>query len=254
MVERGPVAVVMPVRNCAPYIGQALASLTAQSADALLDVIVVDDGSTDNTSSVVRSVMEQFSLVRLFEVEGRGISAARNTGLRKMRPDTAYVTFLDADDVSPQGRIRQGLEHFEADPKLDLVFGSMRVFSELDAEKLEPKVGTWSVDIRGVQLGAGLFRAGLVREVGEFDADFATGEDVDFLLRVFEAEPHYLLTSEICVFYRRHAANTSNDRPAVAKGHLRALMKSVRRRKGRDDFRYPAGLFDGTNLAKMRGI
>jgi glycosyltransferase involved in cell wall biosynthesis len=248
------VGVIMPARNAEAHIGQAIASLLRQGDAAALDIVVVDDGSTDATRQVVTALAREAPSVRLLQSGGKGISAARNAGLEAVGDGNDFVAFLDADDISPPGRLARDLKYFSEDPALDLLFGFMRVVHDVDNVSLEPEARDVAVDVRGMQLGAGLFRREFLQKVGQFDTDFVTGEDIDLLLRVFEAEPKYVLTEEICVYYRRHDANTSRDLKLVQRGFMQALMKSARRRKGRAEFRYPADLFDGSNLARMRGL
>ena len=248
------VGVIMPARNAEAHIRQAIASLLRQADAAALDIVVVDDGSTDATRDLVTEAAWGAPAIRLLRSAGNGIAAARNAGLKALREGTEFIAFLDADDISPPGRLARDLKYFSEDPALDVLFGFMRVVHDVDKVSLEPEARDVAVDVRGMQLGAGLFRREFLQKVGQFDTDFVTGEDIDLLLRVFEAEPKYLLTDDICVYYRRHAANTSRDLKLAQHGYMRALMKSARRRKGRADFRYPADLFDGSNLARMRGL
>ncbi len=86
---------VIPVYNCEKYIGRAIESVLAQDNQDL-EILVIDDGSTDSTASIVREFMEKNSSVRMIQQNNKGVSAARNTGIQNA--DGTYLSFLDADD------------------------------------------------------------------------------------------------------------------------------------------------------------
>lgn len=241
----------MAVRDQAPFVGQALNSVLRQRDAAELDVIVADDGSTDGTGNVVERLAESNPEIRLVTIAKSGIAPARNRCLGELAADTDFVTFLDADDLSPDGHYARALARFARRPELDLVYGTTRWFKQLDEERLEPKRGRPWIDVRVVQLAAGVYRAAMVARVGTFDEDFAQAEDMDFVLRMLETVPNYEIMKEIAVYYRRHAGNTTHDQPELRRGFARALLKSAKRRRHLGDFAYPSELFDSSNVAGL---
>ena len=94
-------SVIMPVYNREVFVGAALRSLLRQRDAAELDIIVVDDGSTDGSADVVRSMIDEVPCIRLFQQENTGVTRARNRGLNLLKPETELVSFLDSDDISP---------------------------------------------------------------------------------------------------------------------------------------------------------
>ncbi len=88
-----------------------------QRHDADLDILVVDDGSEDATSAVLADLGRKHAEIRIIRRENGGVTAARNTGLANLLPETDFITFLDSDDVSPTGRFAADLPRFEADPR-----------------------------------------------------------------------------------------------------------------------------------------
>src|SRR3978361_982737 len=96
---RACTSVVIPVRNGAAFIVESIFSALSQ-LQGRDEIIVVDDGSTDNTRSLVRGVRDY--RVTMLEIGGRGVSAARNAGLAIV--DNEFVAFLDHDDLWPEGR------------------------------------------------------------------------------------------------------------------------------------------------------
>src|SRR5215204_1328714 len=115
-IDAALVSVVIPCYNQAHFLGEAIESVLAQSYPNF-EIIVVDDGSPDNTSEVAAS----YPRVRLVRQENQGLSAARNSGLA--RSEGEYVVFLDADDRLLPGALQAGLECFEAHPKCAFVYG-----------------------------------------------------------------------------------------------------------------------------------
>src|SRR5215204_5307150 len=113
------VSVIIPCYNQAHFLGEAIESVLAQSYPHF-EIIVVDDGSTDNTFEVA----SHYSKVRLIRQENRGVSRARNAGLRES--EGSYVVFLDADDRLLPGALDAGLECFEAHPESAFVDGDYR--------------------------------------------------------------------------------------------------------------------------------
>jgi len=240
------IAITIAAYNAAPYIGDALASLLRQRDAARLDIIVVDDGSTDGTGDAVRAVGA--AEVRLFEQANAGVTPTRNILLGKLEPDTDFVTLLDADDLSPAGRFASDLSHFAADPALDLVFGDSLMFRAVGADPLEPDFTQPTRRVRGVQMGAGLYRYGLIRATGRYDDSFQQAEDMDFMMRMLEQSPKFLVTGEIAYYYRQHATNMTQDLKTLRRGGARALLMAARRRKLNGAPPMPRGFFDMMQL------
>lgn len=91
-----PVAVVIPAYNAGDFVAQTLQSVIDQTHKAL-EIIVVDDGSTDETASICRRFAAADPRIQILSTENRGVAAARNTGIEASKAD--YIAFLDADDL-----------------------------------------------------------------------------------------------------------------------------------------------------------
>src|SRR5215208_7256201 len=120
--SRPLVSVVIPCYNQAHFLGEAIESVLAQSHPNF-EIIVVDDGSPDDTSEVA----EHYPEVRLVRQENQGLSAARNAGLA--RSEGEYVVFLDADDRLLPEALKTGVECLEAHPECAYVYGHFRVIA-----------------------------------------------------------------------------------------------------------------------------
>ncbi len=223
------ISIHMPAYNAEATVGSALKSLLRQRDAGELDIVVVDDGSTDRTRDVVAALAARAPEIRLIGIDHGGISRARNAALLAMAPDTDLVGFLDADDLSPEGRYTHDVELFEADPDLDLVYSKLRFFDRDDPETLAPSAASRILDERTVHLSAGVFRRRVLDRAGLFDETLVQAEDTDYLLRIFERGPKYLLSDEIGVFYRKHSGGITGNREEARRELMRACFHAHRR-------------------------
>jgi glycosyltransferase involved in cell wall biosynthesis len=246
------VSVIIPVFNRERYIGSALRSLLRQRHAADLDIIVVDDGSTDGTAAVVRSIMEDAPCVRYFAQANMGVTNARNAGLRLLLPETAFVTFLDSDDISPEGRFEKDLAHFKADPLLDLTYGLMTLVDQVDDAALAPSPGCAGTTVRGISLTTAIFRRSTIEPLNGFNEEFAQAEDLDFLLRLFERRPRYVLSDTVAILYRQHPGNMTNGREEMRREFLKAMLLSAQRRRRDTTLGGIPNIFDLRNLTASR--
>jgi glycosyltransferase involved in cell wall biosynthesis len=230
------VSVVVPTYNSAAYIGECLDSVFRQSGPFALDVIVVDDGSTDDTVAQVRNGYP----ARCIEQANRGPAAARNVALGLARGD--YVAFLDSDDLWPDGKLARQVEVLQRHPDVGLVFGDCRQFDENGprAQTLFESGGLgaafWGdplyvIDpyaklMRGnfITTGSIVMRRTCVATVGQFDESLRLVEDLEYWLRIALRYPIAHL-DDVCLLRRRHAENTSRDPIAMSLAFLRVLEK-----------------------------
>lgn len=223
--------VILPTYNRAAFIGLAVRSLLMQSDAADIDVLIVDDGSSDDTPEILRKLARDNACIRVLTQKNAGIAPARNTGLANLLPETELVTFLDSDDISPPGRFAADLPLFDVNQDLELTYGRMLLVEDIDYSDMTPAENTGQVDIRGIQLACGIFRRGLIDRVGRFDEEFLQAEDTDFMLRVFESDPNYKLTDTYGLYYLRHPGNVTKRLDESRRSFMRALHKSILRRK-----------------------
>jgi glycosyltransferase involved in cell wall biosynthesis len=219
------VAVVIPAWNAARHLGAALESVLAavRTAAVSCDVLVVDDGSDDDTSAVAAGFAGRG--VRAFRQPNLGTGMARNAGLALT--NSTFVAHLDADDEWPGDRLRVLLDGFGAGPPtLDAVFGSAVEFADADA----PPTASWSPAPQPVRMPtAGLIRRAAHGRIG----GFGSSRDNDQISWAAHAIAHGLVYStvdEVVLHRRIHATNASHRRPfltdtsrlAVVRDHLRS--------------------------------
>jgi len=183
------ISVIIPTYNRAGYVGQAIESALSQTG-VRAQVIVIDDGSTDDTAKAVAPYLDRILYVRQ---SNQGPAAARNHGLRLAQAE--YVAFQDSDDYYLPGVLEALHSTLAARPELGAVQGGLEMVDETgerlrveepwhEAPKLDLET---ALRLKPVYLQAMLVRKEWAERVGGFDITFHQGEDVDFLIRLVAA-------------------------------------------------------------------
>ncbi|HEY2732352.1 MAG TPA: glycosyltransferase [Polyangiales bacterium] len=223
--ERAPrVSVIMPVYNRASVVEQALRSVLEQSFTDL-ELIVVDDGSTDETYERVLSVGDRRVTCHRQANSGRP-SIPRNVAIRIARGD--YVAFIDSDDVWLPGKLERQVELMDARPDAGLIYALAAIFDDhRELGYIGPRTGSVPERIFEALLLSGCFfqtttvmlRREVIDRVGLFNEDvrYRVAEDYDLWIRVAYRYPTLFLP-QVVARYRQHAASFSNDkREAVTR-------------------------------------
>ncbi len=224
-------SVVIPSYNREAYIGATLGSVFAQSCEDY-EVIVVDDASTDGTTTVVRGFDER---VRLFEQANAGPGAARNVGIEQARGE--YVAFLDSDDLWFPWTLETLRHLIEAHGRPAIISGRPVMFAD-EAELSRVSCGRaerevyadyFACDPSLVLPGAGLMaaRAGALRAVGGFIRERVYCEDADLYMRMGEAKGVVSVRSPFTLAYRRHAGTAMMNFDLIVAG-VRRMVRQER--------------------------
>jgi glycosyltransferase involved in cell wall biosynthesis len=229
MTSRGvvpTVSVVIAVRDGARYLGEAIRSVLDQTLPAL-EVLVVDDGSRDDSAEVARAFAPP---VRVITQAPAGIGAARNRGLAEARADT--VAFLDADDLWSPDKLAVQTLALAQDPTLDLVSGHVRQFISPDVPEKEK---ARFVCPPGPQPGwipsATLVTRRAIAIIGPFSETLRAGEFIDWFMRGREAGLRDLMLPGIVVARRIHLANYGVRERQSYTDYLTVVRDSFRRRR-----------------------
>jgi glycosyltransferase involved in cell wall biosynthesis len=220
------VSVVIPVFNGERFLAAAIQSVLEQTYRPL-EVIVVDDGSTDRSLAIARS----FPGVRMFEQARAGPGAARNRGVAAA--SGAFLAFLDADDLMPPDKLARQVGYLRDHPEVGCVLGRQELVLEPGVEwplwageRREP--GAVVAERPEAPLMSMVVRASLFEEIGGFNPTYLHGEDADCLLRARQRAE--VTTLESIVLRRRiHSDNLSNDAQALRRGTFRVLRDHMRR-------------------------
>jgi glycosyltransferase involved in cell wall biosynthesis len=222
------VSVVIPAHNSRRYIVETLDSILAQRHRPL-EILVVDDGSTDSTAQMVRGYAPE---VRLIEQQQRGHPAARNTGIRAAQGE--FLAFLDHDDLWSPDKLERQIASFERNPTLDLVFGHIRNFFTPEMPPEERKrVAVPLQPLPGLLQGAMLARRQSFHQVGLFSEERAMGDFLDWYGRAMVARMNVRMLPETVVYRRIHANNYQRTHKHQRGQYLRAVKDLLDRRRGK---------------------
>jgi glycosyltransferase involved in cell wall biosynthesis len=222
------VSCVVPAFNAARFLREAIDSVLAQTHPDL-DIIVVDDGSTDETATIAGTYGDRLRLVRQ---ENRGPAGARNRGLDCAQGE--YVAFLDADDLWLPDKLSRQMVRFRARPALDFCVTGIQNFwmDELTEEAARFRGHRFAEALPGYVLQTLAARRALFDTVGRFDPALQPGEDVDWFLRALDRGSTHEVLAEVLVRRRLHAGNLTRHDLASRPALLQAVWASHRRRRG----------------------
>jgi glycosyltransferase involved in cell wall biosynthesis len=225
-----PVSVIMPAYNVAPYIGEAIASVCAQTVTDF-EVLVVDDGSTDETYRIAAEWAARDPRIRVLRKENGGISTARNHGLGHATGE--FMALLDSDDTWEPDFLASQLAILAARPEVDLVTGSARYLgSRLDGQLVRPSPDTRpEPDLAQILSDANavfimtVFRRRVYDTIGGFDEALRTNEDYDYWLRAALAGFRFARNDRPLGRYRRRDDSLSASEVRMLQGALRVNRK-----------------------------
>jgi glycosyltransferase involved in cell wall biosynthesis len=231
------VSVVVPVWNGERYFSQAIQSVLEQTLQSL-ELIVVDDGSTDASVEIAEGWAERDPRVRLLRIEHGGIAAALNAGLAVARG--RFFARMDADDIAHPSRLERQTAYLDANPRCVAVGCAMHVIDEAGAyigvrffperhdEVARLMVHTWSTAMAHPTLVA---RREAMLAIDGYRSERLTNEDLDILFRLSEIGTLANL-SEPLLTYRRHR-NTVGIRDHNEQVKVGAeIVNEVRRTRG----------------------
>ena len=220
------ISVMIGAYNAEPYLGEAIDSVFAQTHRPL-ELIVVDDGSTDGTADIARAYGDRLSFA---QQENGGNGAARNRALEFATGP--YFAFLDADDRFAPRKLELQLEALEADPELDVVFGHVQEF-------VSPEI---PLDVKGqirqpapispwTSPNLMLIRRDSFNRVGPFSATLRVGVTVDWFARATEAGLTTRVLQDVVLERRLHGQNNGVREQGKRLQYVEVLKASIDRRR-----------------------
>jgi|SoiMethySBSTD1v2_1073268.scaffolds.fasta_scaffold44826_6 glycosyltransferase involved in cell wall biosynthesis len=220
------VSILIAVRDGARYLGEALASALDQPG-ATVEVVVVDDGSTDDSAEIARSFGKRVHVLRQ---EPLGIGPARNAAIEASAG--TYLSFLDADDRFTPRKSASQLELLRHDPDLEAVFGHMRQFISPDVPEQARAVRVPTEVGPVVTPTTMLIRRDAFDRVGPFPA-IPIAVSIDWTLRAKESGLRFVMLDEVVTERRIHDRNVGIQRKQFASQRLHVLKASLDRRRAK---------------------
>lgn len=218
------ISVIIATYNNAHYILEAIASVFNQTYTSY-EIIVIDDGSTDNTRQVLEPYVDQIHYVYQ---ENKGVSHARNLGLEMARGE--FIAFLDADDFFLPDKLAKQVACFDARPSLGIVHSGWRLVNEKgekisDIElwhgSLELDLETWVV-WKPVTISM-MFRRSWIQSAGGFNTRWHHGEDIDLVLRLSVNGCEAVWLPKVTYCYRQHRRNATRKSTQQAASMMSVL-------------------------------
>jgi glycosyltransferase involved in cell wall biosynthesis len=223
------VSIIIPNYNGAHFLREAIDSALSQE-DVEVEVIVVDDGSTDDSRAIIASYGDR---IRVVYQQNKGACAARNAGL--VGADGEYIKFLDSDDILMPNVLAEQLAQasaLSADSRKFIVYGNAIVIDEDGAVLTQCYVediadgteATAEEMIRRSPLTSmPLHRTSYLREIGGFDARIPAGQEYDLHLRLYFSGVKFIYKSTVCYQYRQHESDCriSTKRHSVKSFEMR---------------------------------
>lgn len=239
----GRVSVIIPTYNYGQFVLHAIKSALRQNVHDL-EIIVVDDGSTDGTSDIINPYKKR---IKYIYQENTGLSSARNTGI--VNSTGEFIQFLDADDILGPDSITSQLKYLERKPDVYISVCKNRLFKETPPDGYPRSCGTWRLFRENLEvhlcyfnvapLHAFLSRREAIVQTGRFDSRLKACEDYDYWLRaaINGFVPHYNPLG--LVYYRRHPRSMSAN---LVNQYLHDALLHKRLSKLLDDYpEYPKG-------------
>ena len=218
------VSVIIPVFNGERFLREAVQSVLDQQYSPV-EIIIVDDGSTDGTATIAKSLPET---VRYLYQMNQGPSAARNRGIEHARG--SLLAFADADDLWPADKLKLQLPFFE-DPSIEIVMG--RIQQVLLSRTVDGHTHTqeFAEPAFSVNLGSAIIRKSVFERVGAFDEGMRYSEDVDWFMRARETGARIVTIDAVTLLYRQHEENMTRGKSTSELNVLKALKRSLDRRR-----------------------
>jgi len=229
------VSVIIPTFNRGWSVAEAIESVLAQNYQPM-EVIVVDDGSTDDTGRILARFQEKITVLRQ---QNQGVSATRNAGIRHSRG--GLIAFLDSDDIWLPEKLTTQVAFFKARPDALICQTEeiwIRNHRQMNPKKRHRKrsgmIFFESLSLCLVSPSAVMMRRGLMDTVGLFDENLPACEDYDMWLRISSRYPVYLLDKALIVKRGGHADQLSKME-GLDRYRIQALIKILRSGKLTDE-------------------
>lgn len=226
------VDVIVPAYNNARYLAAAIESVLAQTFTDWR-ILLVDDGSTDNTAEVVEPYLQSHGVkIRYIRQDNRGVSAARNAAIRAS--DSALIALLDADDVWFPQRLEESVKAMDANPAAGLSYGRITYLNAdgcpgttwggnlKHAEgRVASAIYTRKIDLPSPTITV---RRKALDQVGLFDETMRATEDRDLWLRI-ALRYEVAFVPKVISYYRIWGSSASSSQDHMMSGQLRFIRK-----------------------------
>jgi len=221
------VSVIMTAYNSEKYIKEAIESVFAQSYTNI-EIICVDDGSTDATGEILKSYRERITF--LSHDTNKGIATGRNTALAHVHGE--FIAFIDADDIWRKDKLEIQMRAFREKPTLDIVFGKMNSFVSPELSEEEKKFRHCpSEPIDAILPSSACIRKEVFDNVGIFDPKWRVGEFIDWMAKAKDDRVSFEVLPQVLFDRRIHQTNTGITQRPSRVDYVRIARAALLRKR-----------------------
>jgi glycosyltransferase involved in cell wall biosynthesis len=249
------VSIIIPCYNTERFVEEAIQSALDQKS-VPVEVIVVNDGSTDRSPEILNHIQD--SRLRVIHQENRGLSGARNRGLSEANGE--WIVFLDADDLLKPDALLQHLKILENHPEADVLVGGYEAISEVGtllssmAPEQKPITREELLHKNRFPVHAAFYRHAPIQKIDPFDTTLRAAEDWDFSLRLILAGARFLQHPAIVCSYRQVGNSMSRQARNQLQNTLKVIEKNVLPREDVDPQFKQACLCNAYRVGGFRGL
>jgi len=229
--------IIMPAFNAETTIAKAIMSIQKQTRSDW-ELIVVDDGSTDRTASIVSALGEQDCRIQLLKTPNGGPSMARNIGLEAIY--APYIAFLDADDQWHKDKLWDHAFKFDLDPTLDIAYAKIQFFGDQETHgNTISQVHQGDVSLEqalalnpSCTMSNLVVRRSAIEKFGVFAPELQFAEDQEWIARAISQGARMAAIDKVLVYYRTSDGGLSSDLDAMKNG-WRQLIHKIEAQNGK---------------------
>jgi glycosyltransferase involved in cell wall biosynthesis len=231
------ISAIIVTYNRASFLPEAIESILGQTYFQKnpqdWELLIVDDGSTDQTPEIVQKYLAD-PRIKYFRTENRGVSAARNLGLARAEGD--FLGFLDSDDLWLKDKIQVQMSYLRAFPEARFCLTEeiwIRHGRRVNQAKKHQKYSGWVLEkvlpLCLLSLSSALFRRKLFTEIGVFDESLPVCEDYDLGLRIALRYPYHFISTPLIIKRGGHADQLSRKYWGMDRWRIIALEKALQK-------------------------
>lgn len=224
-MSQSKVSIIIPAYNASEYINDCLDSCIKQN-HYNVEIIVIDDGSTDNTGDIVKSYSDR--RIKYIYKENGGSASARNSGIRNSSGD--YIIFLDSDDLILPERITVHLESLKNKEKIITYSDFRYIKNHNNDNEYKHKFKFYSGDVLDkilyknfIPTNCATYPRSFINDIGIFNEEIRNCEDTEFLIRAFLAGYKVEYLDKVLAYYRLHEGSKSKEKVKNYSNYIKIL-------------------------------
>lgn len=226
-MNRPLLSVIIPAYNGEAFLAEAVESIYLQDYHPL-ELIIVDDGSTDNTARIAANLKEDVRYI--YQSHSGRPAAGRNRGVKEAAGE--IIGFLDQDDLWPANKLALQMPYLVNDGSLDVILGHTQIMQLTGMVDGKREFEAFAKSVDYMLLSSALFKRSVFEKVGFFDESLKYfGDDLDWFIRAREQGVSVRQLEEVTLFWRIHETNASHN-PVIrdhARGYDRALTEVIKK-------------------------